>query len=146
MTATILVLGRSGQVARELAKLGAPTGCALAFAGRDRFDLSAAADPRPLLDEVRPTGVINASGYTAVDRAESEPEAALRLNRDAPAAFARACAADRVPFIHFSTDYVFDGFKAEPYLETDPVNPAGVYGASKAAAITAASPAALLAP
>ena len=133
MTRKILVLGRSGQVARELEKLGAPEGHELVFAGRERFDLLSGADPRPLLDEVGPAAVINAAAYTAVDKAESEPEAAFRLNRDAPAALAQACAAARVPFVHFSTDYVFDGAKPEPYVETDPVNPTGVYGASKAA-------------
>ena len=132
MSSKILVLGRSGQVARELAKLGAP-GFELDFAGRERLDLASGADPRPLLDQVSPAAVINAAAYTAVDKAESEPAAAFALNADAPAALARACAAAGVPFVHFSTDYVFDGAKAEPYVETDPVNPTGVYGASKAA-------------
>ena len=132
MSSKILVLGRSGQVARELAKLGA-AGFELEFAGRERLDLASGADPRGLLDQTRPAAVINAAAYTAVDKAESEPEAAFALNRDAPAALARACAAGGVPFVHFSTDYVFDGSKPEPYVETDPVNPTGVYGSSKAA-------------
>ena len=148
MTAKILVLGRSGQVARELEKIGPPEGFSLAFAGRERFDLAALADPRPLLDEMRPAAVINAAAYTAVDKAESEPDAAYALNRDAPAALARACAAAGVPFVHFSTDYVFDGSKPTPYVETDPVNPTGVYGASKAAGeaevLAAGGPAAVL--
>jgi len=131
VTATILVLGRSGQVARELEKLGAPPGFALEFAGRERLDL-AVADPGPLVEALRPAAVINAAAYTAVDKAEREPEAAFRLNRDVPAALARACAEAGVPLVHFSTDYVFDGAKPEPYVETDPVNPAGVYAASKA--------------
>ena len=76
--------------------------------------------------------MINAAAYTAVDRAESEVEAAFRLNRDVPAEAARACAALGVPFVHFSTDYVFDGSKPEPYVESDPVSPASVYGRSKA--------------
>ena len=132
MSSKILVLGRSGQVARELAKLGAP-GFELEFAGRERLDLASGADPRPLLDKVRPAAVINAAAYTAVDKAESEPAAAFALNRDAPAALARACAAAQIAFVHFSTDYVFDGSKAAPYVETDAVNPTGVYGSSKAA-------------
>jgi dTDP-4-dehydrorhamnose reductase len=132
VTATILVLGRSGQVARELAKLGPPAGFELAFAGRERLDLGAD-DPRPLLDEIGPAAVINAAAYTAVDKAETQPEAAFALNRDGPAALALACAEAKVPLVHFSTDYVFDGEKPAPYLETDPVNPTGVYGASKAA-------------
>ena len=133
MIKTILVLGSSGQVARELGKLGAPEGFELEFAGRDRFDLAVSPDPQRLLDEVGPAAVINASGYTAVDKAESEPDAAYRLNRDAPGGFARACAAAGMPFVHFSTDYVFDGSKPEPYVESDPVNPIGIYGSSKAA-------------
>ncbi len=131
MTATILVLGRSGQMARELAGIGAPTGLELAFAGREAFDLSAH-DPAELIEARAPAAVINASAYTAVDKAETEPDAALRLNRDAPAAMARACAARDIPFVHVSTDYVFDGTKPAPYVEDDPVNPMGVYGRSKA--------------
>lgn len=132
MTSTILVLGRNGQVASELNKLGAPDGYALAFAGREDFDLMAGADPCPLLDRHAPAAVINAAAYTAVDKAESEPEAAFRLNRDAPGEFAAACAGRGVPFIHFSTDYVFSGDKPEPYVEDDPIAPQSVYGRSKA--------------
>ena len=141
MTSTILVLGRNGQVARELAKVGAPAGHVLAFAGREEFDLGAGHDPRALIEAHSPAAVINAAAYTAVDKAESEPDAAFALNRDAPGAAARACAALGVPFVHFSTDYVFDGLKAEPYVEDDPIAPQSVYGRSKAegeAAVTAA--------
>ena len=97
MSSKILVLGRSGQVARELAKLGA-AGFELDFAGRERLDLASGADPRALIDEVRPVAVINAAAYTAVDKAETQPEAAFALNRDAPAALARACARRDIPF------------------------------------------------
>ena len=141
MTANILVLGRNGQVARELDRLGAPEGFQLVFAGREDFDLSAGADPAALLETHAPVAVINAAAYTAVDKAESESDAAFRLNRDVPAAIARACAERGVPFVHFSTDYVFDGRKSAPYLEDDPIGPTGVYGRSKAegeAAVTAA--------
>jgi len=132
LTPIILVLGRNGQVARELAKLGAPAGHELAFAGREDFDLGAGADPALLLDRHAPVAVINAAAYTAVDRAESDQDAAFALNRDAPGAMARACAARDVPFVHFSTDYVFDGLKPEPYVEDDPIAPQSVYGRSKA--------------
>jgi dTDP-4-dehydrorhamnose reductase len=128
---TILVLGRLGQVARELDKIGAPEGFELAFAGRGDFDLMTHDDPGALLASYDPAAVINAAAYTAVDKAESEPEAANRLNRDMPAAFARACAGRDLPFVHFSTDYVFDGEKPTPYVENDPKNPQGVYGRSK---------------
>src|SRR5207342_3697669 len=100
----------------ELAKVGAPPGFELAFAGRETFDLGSGADPAALVAAEAPAAVINAAAYTAVDKAESEPEAAFALNRDAPAALARACAARGVPFVHFSTDYVFDGTKPAPYV------------------------------
>jgi dTDP-4-dehydrorhamnose reductase len=129
----ILVLGRNGQVARELAKIGPPRGFEMAFVGRERFDLLSDADPAALIEAFAPAIVINASGYTAVDKAESEPEAAMKLNRDAPGLLARACARGDVPFVHFSTDYVFDGTKPEPYVEDDPIAPLGVYGSTKAA-------------
>jgi dTDP-4-dehydrorhamnose reductase len=133
MTSKILILGRRpGQVASELEKLGPPEGFELEFSGPERLDLMTS-DPGLLVHEVRPAAVINAAAYTAVDKAESEPEAAFRLNRDVPAELARACAGAGVPLVHYSTDYVFDGLKSEPYVETDPVNPTGVYGASKAA-------------
>jgi dTDP-4-dehydrorhamnose reductase len=133
VTHNILVLGRNGQVARELAKVGPPRGFEMAFVGRERFDLLAGADPAALIEAYAPSVVINAAAYTAVDKAESEPDAAFRLNRDAPGEVALACAAGDVPFVHFSTDYVFDGTKPAPYVEDDPIAPLGVYGASKAA-------------
>ncbi len=117
-------------MASELARLVGP-GVALSFAGRERLDLAAGADPGALIAAERPAAVINAAAYTAVDKAESDADAAFRLNRDAPAAMARACARLDIPFVHFSTDYVFDGLKAEPYLETDATGPTGVYGRSK---------------
>ncbi len=131
MRKTILVFGRSGQVATALAELGTASDAKLEFAGRDRCDLLVD-DPARLIGQLVPAAVINASGHTAVDKAESEPEAAMRLNRDAPAAMARACAALEIPFVHISTDYVFDGAKTQPYVETDPIGPLGVYGRSKA--------------
>ncbi len=127
----VLVFGQNGQVARELARAKLPLGWSLEFAGRDRCDLLTD-DPGALIAALAPAAVINASAYTAVDKAETEPGAAFRLNRDAPAGMARACAERGLPFIHLSTDYVFDGLKASPYLETDPIAPLGVYGASKA--------------
>jgi dTDP-4-dehydrorhamnose reductase len=128
----ILVFGREGQVARELAARAPPPGARLAFLGRAQFDLLGGGDIAPVIERAGAAGVINASAYTAVDRAESEPGPAFRLNRDAPAAMARACADLGVPFVHFSTDYVFDGDKTAAYLEDDPRHPLGVYGASKA--------------
>jgi dTDP-4-dehydrorhamnose reductase len=141
MTAPILVFGRQGQVARELAILGEAGGRAMVFAGRETLDLSRLDAIEDLVASINPGLVVNAAAYTAVDRAESEPDAAYALNRDAPAVMARACADRGLPFVHFSTDYVFAGDLDRPYLETDPTGPTGVYGASKLAgeqAVTAA--------
>ncbi len=126
----VLVFGREGQVARELAA-APPPGARLVFLGRAQFDLLGDGDIATAIERAGAAGVINASAYTAVDRAESEPGPAFRLNRDAPAAMARACADLGVPFVHFSTDYVFDGDKKTAYVEDDTRRPLGVYGASK---------------
>ena len=129
----ILVIGRRGQVASALAAFDWGAGIAVACRGRDELDLR---DPAALRDRVirmRPDLLINAAAYTAVDDAESEPEAAFALNRDGPAALAEAAAEIGAPLIHLSSDYVFDGLKAGAYVETDAVNPVSVYGASKEA-------------
>jgi dTDP-4-dehydrorhamnose reductase len=127
----VLVFGRRGQVARALAN----SACEfeLSFAGSDVLDL-ASADPdiAGLVAERKPDAVINAAAYTNVDRAETEIEACMRLNRDAPARMARVCAEADIPLAHFSTDYVFDGEKGSTYVEDDARNPLNVYGRSKA--------------
>ncbi|WP_426029381.1 dTDP-4-dehydrorhamnose reductase [Caulobacter sp. DWP3-1-3b2] len=133
MTGSILVFGRHGQVARELAFLGEMTGRPMVFAGRETLDLNDFGAVEGLIIQNVPSAVINAAAYTAVDKAEIEPEVAYALNRDAPAAMARACAARDLPFVHFSTDYVFAGDLDRPYVETDPTGPTGAYGASKLA-------------
>jgi dTDP-4-dehydrorhamnose reductase len=133
MSRPILVFGRNGQVARELAALAQTTGRALRFAGRETLDLADHAAIAGLIDEIAPSAVINASAYPAVDRAERDVQAAYALNRDAPAEMAKACAARGLPFVHFSTDYVFDGALDRPYVETDATSPTSVYGASKLA-------------
>jgi dTDP-4-dehydrorhamnose reductase len=130
---TVVVLGANGQVARELGLLAPTLEFDLALHGRDSLDLSTLSDADEVVERLAPVGVINAAAYTAVDRAESEPDAADQLNHRVPAAFARACAARGLPFVHFSTDYVFDGSKTQPYVEDDPRNPLGVYGRTKAA-------------
>ena len=85
------------------------------------------------LRQAAPALVVNAAAYTAVDKAESEAEAAMRANRDGPRILAEYCAQADIPLVHVSTDYVFDGHKIEPYREEDPVGPLGVYGCSKEA-------------
>jgi dTDP-4-dehydrorhamnose reductase len=128
----VLVFGRNGQVARELHALRESFERPFLFLGRKEFNLEAVGEIEALTAHYRAGAVINAAAYTAVDKAESEPGAAFQLNRDAPAAMARACASLGLPFVHISTDYVFDGKKSSAYVETDPRAPQSVYGASKA--------------
>ncbi|MBU2957258.1 dTDP-4-dehydrorhamnose reductase [Paracoccus sp. 1_MG-2023] len=125
----LLVFGRTGQLATELMSL-APDAT---FLGRDMADLN---DPEGCARAIRdaaPCAVINAAAHTAVDRAEAERDAAHRINTEAPAAMARACAASGLPFLHVSTDYVFDGSGRTPRSEDAPTAPLGVYGATKLA-------------
>jgi len=129
----VLVAGRSGQLARALAPAFAAAGWRVAALGRaEGLDLAGPASA--IADAVRaeaPDLVVNAAAYTAVDRAEAEPEAAMAVNRDGAAALAAAAAAAGAPVLHVSTDYVFDGAKGAPYSEADPPAPAGAYGRSK---------------
>lgn len=128
---TVLILGRNGQVARSLEELLSAGGHAVMKIGRPEVDL---ADPLAVsraIHAARPAWVINAAAYTAVDRAEDEAQAAFAANAIGAQAAAQAAAEVGAPIIHFSTDYVFNGIKSTPYLETDPVNPLGVYGQSK---------------
>lgn len=127
----ILVIGESGQLARSLAGLRWPGGTDVEFIGRRRLPLDPIAGVRAAIEELKPDLVLNAAAYTAVDRAENEPAAAAALNAALPGALAQACDARDVPLVHVSTDYVFDGEKRAPYLETDTPNPLGVYGATK---------------
>ena len=133
----VLVVGRSGQLAGALAEASWPEGIEVSCRGRERIDLADAGATRAAVMQARPDLVINAAAYTAVDKAESEPELAFAVNRDGPGALAEACREIGAPLIHVSTDYVFDGRKATAYVEDDPVNPASVYGASKEAGETA---------
>jgi dTDP-4-dehydrorhamnose reductase len=129
----LLVIGRRGQVASALAAADWGADIAVACGGRDEFDLAKPAALRGKVRDLRPDLVVNAAAYTAVDQAESEPDAAFALNRDGPAALAEAAAEIGAPMIQLSTDYVFDGLKVSAYVETDAVNPLSVYGASKEA-------------
>ena len=138
----ILLLGAAGQVGTELRRSLAAVGD-LVPATRDgklpdgaaceAADFDAPGSLRPLILRTMPDVVVNAAAYTAVDRAESEPGAAFRANAEAPAVLADACKACDALFVHYSTDYVFDGTGTRPYREDDPTAPVGVYGASKLA-------------
>jgi dTDP-4-dehydrorhamnose reductase len=125
----ILVTGGTGQLASALAAAGRGVHCV----GRPDFDFDWPETIEATFRAATPRLVVNAAAYTAVDAAETDSEAAYRANRDGPAILARLCAEADIPLIHVSTDYVFDGSKPEPYVETDPVGPQGVYGASKLA-------------
>ncbi|HJT13834.1 MAG TPA: dTDP-4-dehydrorhamnose reductase [Dongiaceae bacterium] len=127
----ILVIGETGQLARSLGGLRWPAGLDLAFVGRRHLPESAPAAIRAALEAGKPALVLNTAAYTAVDRAESEPAAAAALNASLPRALAGSCTALDIPLVHVSTDYVFDGEKRSPYLETDAPNPLSVYGATK---------------
>jgi dTDP-4-dehydrorhamnose reductase len=137
----ILVTGGTGQLARSLEHQGA--GMGLLRIGRPVLDFDDLDAIPATLEALAPRMIINAAAYTAVDRAESEPEAADRANHLGPKLLAEYSAAHGIPLIHISTDYVFDGSKGAAYLETDTPNPASVYGASKLAgerAVLAANP------
>ncbi len=130
MSGGLLVFGRTGQVATELARI-APGGTV--FLGRDQADLS---DPDACVRAIRdrrPRAVINAAAWTAVDKAETEEAAAHVINADAPGAMARACAEPGIPFVHISTDYVFDGTGDRPWSPGDPTAPQNAYGRTKLA-------------
>ena len=132
MTARVLVIGREGQLARELARARWPDGWSPTFAGRPELDLrfpdKAAAEVTASAADL----VVNAAAYTNVDQAESEPDIARLVNAAGPGAIAAACGKIGATLVSISTDYIFDGTKAGPYLEEDPVNPIGAYGRSKA--------------
>jgi len=130
--ATILLTGGSGQVGGQMLHTLAHLGRVVA-PGRSELDLASPASIRSMMRTLRPQWVVNPAAYTAVDKAESDANAAFAINRDAPAVLAEEAKTIGAVLIHFSTDYVFDGTKATPYVETDATNPLGVYGASKLA-------------
>lgn len=128
----VLVFGRTGQVARELARR-MPLGASAEFMGRGQADLSDPAACAVAVAACDADVVINAAAWTAVDRAETEEAAALVVNGAAPGAMARACAARGLPFLHISTDYVFDGAGDQPFGVDHPTAPLAAYGRTKLA-------------
>jgi len=132
-TMRIAVTGQSGQVVTALVERGAARGVTVVPIGRPALDLAEPAGIAAALAAARPDVVVSAAAHTAVDRAESEPDLAMAINGTGAGAVAEAAAALGVPVIHLSTDYVFDGSKATAWVESDPVAPLGVYGASKLA-------------
>ena len=124
----ILVFGKSGQVATELQRQAEVTAL-----GRAQADLSDPQACAAVIADMKPSVVINAAAYTAVDKAEEEEALAQTVNAAAPGAMAGACAHLDVPFLHVSTDYVFDGSGIDAWKETDPVSPQNAYGRTKLA-------------
>lgn len=128
----ILVIGRNGQLAMSLVERAMHNaGIELITLGRPELDLE---QPQTIVEQFRiaqPALVINAAAYTAVDKAEIDPDVAFAINRNGAAEAARAAYELDVPFVHISTDYVFDGRKATPYIETDKTGPINTYGRSK---------------
>jgi dTDP-4-dehydrorhamnose reductase len=145
MTGPILVTGGAGQVATALlAAAGART---LRRVGRPEFDFDRPDAIPGFLRETAPALVVNAAAYTAVDAAEADEAGAARANASGPGLIAAYCAEAGIPLIHISTDYVFDGLKGAPYVETDPTSPTGVYGRTKLAgeaAVLSACPTAMV--
>ena len=132
ITMKILILGSNGQLGWELCRQAPDEGFDIVPLDLPEFDITKPDLVTDVVAESKASVVINAAAYTAVDKAESEPELAFTVNRDGPTYLASACNEEEIPLIHISTDYVFDGNKKGPYLETDPVHPLGVYGKSKA--------------
>jgi len=128
----ILLTGKDGQLGWELSRALGPLGEIVAF-GRRELDLAVPDRIVSAVGTTRPDVIVNAAAYTAVDRAESEPEAALAVNAVAPGILAGEARRIGALLIHYSTDYVFDGAKGAPYTEDDPPNPLNVYGKSKLA-------------
>ncbi|KFL27080.1 dTDP-4-dehydrorhamnose reductase [Devosia sp. 17-2-E-8] len=126
----VLLFGAGGQLGRVLAAM-LPQVAELVALGRDEADFTRSGHLADLVAEARPDVVINAAAYTAVDRAESEPELAAQVNAAAPAELAVAAGRAGATLIHYSTDYVFDGTKAGAYVETHPTAPLNIYGRTK---------------
>ena len=126
----ILLTGKNGQIGWELMRVLAPVGEVVALE-RDALDLAVPEQIVSAVRSVRPDLIVNAAAYTNVDRAEAEPEVAMQVNGVAPAILAEESRRLGALLIHYSTDYVFDGTKPTPYVETDPPNPINSYGRSK---------------
>lgn len=128
----MVVTGREGQVVRSLIERAADSRFDVIPLGRPELDLSdSSGSIASAIIAERPEVIVSAAAYTQVDKAENEPDLAFLLNATGPQALAEAASRLDVPLIHLSTDYVFDGAKSSPYVEDDPTDPQGVYGASK---------------
>ena len=127
-----LLTGGTGQVGSELAQVLAPAGRVIA-PGRDRMDLASPDSIRSAVRDCRPDVIVNVAGYTMVDKAEAEPDLAMRINGAAPGIIAEEAKRAGAVLVHYSTDFVYDGELDRPYVETDATNPVNVYGRTKLA-------------
>lgn len=132
MEGPLLITGASGQVGGAVARLGRNAGMEIFAPGRAQLDLTNMEMLRSAVASKPWSAIINCAAYTAVDKAESDTEIAWAVNANAPSIMAQEAAKFSIPFIQVSTDYVFDGEKDSPYLETDQTRPLGVYGQTKA--------------
>jgi dTDP-4-dehydrorhamnose reductase len=132
MKSRILLVGKNGQVGSELCRLLPSLGEVIA-PDRQELDLLDRDSIRRVVREIRPQLIVNAAAYTAVDSAETDEANAQAINAEAPALLAAEASRLGATLVHYSTDYVFDGLKADPYDETDPTNPLNVYGRTKLA-------------
>jgi dTDP-4-dehydrorhamnose reductase len=128
---TVLIIGATGQLGTELCSRSKAHAHNIVAVNHNELDITNETSIKAFVAHVKPTVIINAAAYTAVDRAETDSATAFSVNRDGPLYLARACAKANIPLLHISTDYVFDGKKPTPYLETDIPNPLCVYGQSK---------------
>lgn len=128
----ILVTGAEGQLGRELVRQGQAFDVAVHAFKRQELDITRPNQVNTIVAKVSPSLVINAAAYTNVDKAETEADVAFEVNKMAPGYLARCCADRNIALIHISSDYVFDGTKGQPYHESDPIAPIGIYGRSKA--------------
>lgn len=125
-----MLTGKNGQVGWELQRTLAPLGEVVAL-GRQELDLGRPDQIRERIRDIKPNLIVNAAAYTAVDKAEKEPELAFAVNAVAPGVLAEEAKRLGAVIVHYSTDYVFDGTKSTPYTEEDEPNPINVYGRSK---------------
>jgi dTDP-4-dehydrorhamnose reductase len=128
----VLIVGGAGQVGKELQRSFSGFGEIVAV-DRENFDIAVPEEIRALIHRIRPHVILNAAAYTAVDRAESEPERAMAINGEAPRVLAEEARSSDAMLVHYSTDYVFDGSKPAPWTEEDAPHPLSVYGSSKLA-------------
>lgn len=129
----ILLTGANGQLGKELQVQAQGSAFEPIATDLPELDITDETKTAEKIEQLKPDLVVNAAAYTHVDGAETEPDMAFRVNRDGPANLAGICSNSGIPLIHISTDYVFDGKKDIPYVESDPLSPIGVYGHSKAA-------------